>query len=274
MISGNHGKTFGARASATIIGPLFMLLATVVSPAQDAQASPDAVKFKTLVNFDGINGGNPGEWAQATLVQGTDGNLYGTTASAGAYQSGNLFKMTPKGAFTLLYNFCAQPNCADGGGPGGLVLGTDGNFYGTTTSGGAYGLQFGGPNAGTVFKITPSGTLTVPYSFCALNNCADGSVPSGLVQGADGNLYGTTQAGGANASQFGGGTIFKITPDGSFATLYSFCSLSNCADGSNPTAAMIQAGRWELLWDYRRRRTRRRGHGVSNHPGGSLDDAL
>jgi uncharacterized repeat protein (TIGR03803 family) len=246
MRNGKQSAIYSVRAGAAMIGVLFMLLATAVSPAQDEPASPDAVKFKTLLNFDGTNGGNPGEWAQATLVQGTDGNLYGTTAAAGAYQSGNLFKMTPRGALTVLYDFCAQPNCADGGGPGGLVLGINGNFYGTTTSGGAYGSQFGGPNAGTVFKITPSGTLTVLYSFCALTNCADGSVPSGLVQGADGNLYGTTQGGGAYASQFGGGTVFKITPEGAFWTLYSFCSLSNCADGSNPTAAMIPAGDWSF----------------------------
>jgi len=219
-----------------------MLLTTTVSPAQDEQTSPDVLKFKTLVNFDGTNGGNPGEFAQATLVQGTDGNLYGTTASAGAYHSGNLFKMTPDGALTVLYNFCAQPNCADGGAPGGLVLGIDGNFFGTTSFGGDYGSQFGTPNAGTIFKITPSGKFTILHSFCALANCADGSVPSGLVQGADGNLFGTTQTGGTNQSQFGGGTIFEITTEGAFLTLYNFCSQSHCADGSNPTAAMIQAG--------------------------------
>ena len=104
----------------------------------------------------------------------------------------------------------------------------DGNFYGTTEWGGAYGL-------GTVFKISPGGTLTTLYSFCAGGlSCADGSLPTaGLVQAADGNLYGTTAEGGANTD----GTVFKITPGGSLTTLHSF----EGNDGGLPEAALVQA---------------------------------
>ncbi len=131
-------------------------------------------------------------------------------------------KITPGGTQTTLYNFCSQPNCTDGAGTGGLVQATDGNFYGTTGSGGA---NNGCPNTcGTVFQMTPGGLLTTLYSFCSQPNCFDGHAAdpgSPPVQGIDGNLYGVNQSGGANS----GGTVFKITLDGTLTTLYAFCSL-------------------------------------------------
>jgi len=204
--------------------------ATMVSPAQNGQPSPDAVKFKSLVNFDGTNGINP---YLSNLVQGPDGNLYGTTELGGAYGGGSVFKITPRGTLTTVYSFCAEPNCADGAYPqfGALALGTDGNFYWAAAGGGAF-------NNGTVFKITTAGALTTLCSFCALPNCTDGSIPIGLVQGTDGNFYGTTNFGG-NATQ--NGVVFKVTPGGMLTTLYTFCSEPNCADGGTPTAPLIQA---------------------------------
>ncbi len=113
----------------------------------------------------------------------------------------------------------------------GLVQATDGNFYGTTYNGGAN-------NEGAVFKITPSGTLVWVYSFCSQQNCTDGALPvGGLIQATDGNLYGTAGYGGANNR----GTVFKITLSGTLTTLYSFCNLESCADGSQPYAALLQA---------------------------------
>jgi uncharacterized repeat protein (TIGR03803 family) len=95
----------------------------------------------------------------------------------------------------------------------------------------------GANNAGTVFKITPSGTLTTLYSFCSQIDCTDGEDPeAGLVQATNGDFYGTTSAGGANA----GGTLFKITPSGTLTTLYSFCAQSGCTDGGGPVAALVQ----------------------------------
>jgi uncharacterized repeat protein (TIGR03803 family) len=178
------------------------------------------------------------------LVQGTDGNFYGTAAGgACGQQFGTIFKITPSDTLpwplTTLYSFCSQPNCADGANPqGGLVQGTDGNFYGTTEQGGPEG-QYGN---GTVFKVSGSGTLTTLYSFCARTNCVDGAAPEGqLVQATDGNFYGTTDGGGSGQA----GTIFKITPGETLpwplTTLYSFCSQPNCADGANPFAGLVQA---------------------------------
>jgi uncharacterized repeat protein (TIGR03803 family) len=190
------------------------------------------------------------------LVQGTDGNFYGTTDTGGAYSTcqsdcggGTVFKITPSGTLTTLYSFCAQTGCPDDEGPvGGLIQATDGNFYGTTVQGGANSSVCGGCG-GTIFKMTPSGTLTSLYSFSCSNTgtqiiCPDGAAPeTGLIQATDGNFYGTTLDGGANSSGCSGcgGTIFKITPTGALTTLYGFCAQSDCGDGSNPHAGLVQA---------------------------------
>jgi uncharacterized repeat protein (TIGR03803 family) len=210
----------------------------MASPAQDEQASKNSVTFTTLLNFDLTNGANP---FYSYPVQGTDGSLYGTASDGGTgagctFSSGcgTVFKITPTGSLTTVYNFCSQTNCTDGGGPvGPLTLGTDGNFYGIAVG--------GGTGAGTVFKLTPSGALTTLHNWCSQPNCADGSYPSGpfgppLVQGHDGNFYGTTSGGGT----FGAGTVFKIAPEGSLTTLWTFCSQSGCPDGFGPST-LIQA---------------------------------
>jgi len=156
----------------------------------------------TLVNFDGTNGSGP----QAGLVQGSDGNFYGTTSGSGS-GGGTVFKMTPAGTLTTLVNF----DSTNGWNPiAGLVQGSDGNFYGTTAGGGS-------SNYGTVFKMTPAGDLTTLVSF----NSANGSFPNELVQGSDGYLYGTTSEGGSTPEgQFaGGGQIFRLRMGPSVATV-------------------------------------------------------
>jgi uncharacterized repeat protein (TIGR03803 family) len=183
-----------------------------------------------LHNFDGADGANPG----AGLVQATDSNFYGTTATGGAggdcYSGcGTVFKIAPSGVLTTLYSFCSQGNCTDGDAPlAGLIQATDGNFYGITTYGGANG-------AGTVFKITPSGTLTTLHSF----GSTDGANPrAGLVQATDGNFYGTTTGGGVSGNcRNGCGTVFKMSPQGTLTTLHSF----DGTDGETPFAGFIQA---------------------------------
>jgi uncharacterized repeat protein (TIGR03803 family) len=177
------------------------------------------------------------------LVQDADGNLYGTTIGGGANDGGTVFKITPKGGLTTLYNFCSQPNCTDGSDPfAGLIQGTDGNFYGTTAYGGSTSCGTG-INCGTVFKITPTGTLTTLYSFCAQAGCADGYFPyAGLIQGTDGNFYGTTNLGGSDlidcTSQVGGcGTVFQITSGGALTRLHSFSN----TDGALPRGGLLQA---------------------------------
>jgi uncharacterized repeat protein (TIGR03803 family) len=142
------------------------------------------------------------------------------------YGGGNVFSMTPAGALTNIYSFCMQPGCSDGFYPGsGVILGSDGDFYGTTPAGGNSNSQ------GTIFKLTQSGKLTTLYDFCSLSACSDGgAVVTGLTQASNGNLYGATALGGAN----GEGVLFEITPAGKYRVLYSFCSQQNCADGSEP----------------------------------------
>ena len=158
--------------------------------------------FTILANFDGNAGSSPNFVA---LAQGLDGNLYGTASQGETDSQGTVFKVTPAGSLTAIYNF----DCTHGAAPyAGLVLGIDDNFYGTTYEGGTNGY-------GTVFKIAPSGVLTTLHSFRG----SDGAYPeAALVQGTDGRFYGTTSQGGAN----GLGTIFRIGSRGLFATVHSF----------------------------------------------------
>lgn len=189
-------------------------------------ALASAQNFHELHKFAGADGANP----YAGLVQGTDGNFYGTTIDGGLNSGGNVFKISPNGAFTSLYDFCSRRNCADGQYPVTTLLeGPDGNFYGTTQSGGTRG------GWGTVFKITPTGTLTTLHSF---NGVIDGAGPYGaLVLATNGRFYGSVTQGGAS----GFGTIFELTKEGHLTTLYNFCTQGDCPDGSHPVGQLIQA---------------------------------
>jgi uncharacterized repeat protein (TIGR03803 family) len=155
------------------------------------------------------------------LIQGTDGNFYGTTYEGGTGNGGTVFKITPAGVETVLHSFAG----ADGIFPqAGLIQGADGNFYGTTAEGGPSGY-------GAVFKITPAGAETVLYFF---TSGTDGRYPyAGLIQGTDGNFYGTTYEGGTSDD----GTVFKITPAGAETVLYSFAAGT---DGQYVDAGLIQ----------------------------------
>jgi len=189
--------------------------------------------YTNLYSFRGPP--NDGNSPLAGLVQGSDSNFYGTTYSGGKSGLGTVFRMNPSGSYTNLYSFAGSPN--DGANPdAGLVPGSDGNFYGTTSYGGTNGVEYGGD--GTVFRISPSGTYTSLYSFGS--SPTDGEIPdAGLVLGSDGNFYGTTSAGGTNDVEYGGdGTVFRISPGGSHTNLYSFGSSS--ADGEDPEAGVVQ----------------------------------
>jgi uncharacterized repeat protein (TIGR03803 family) len=198
--------------------------------------------YLTSIDFDDANGSSP----LAGVIQATDGNFYGTTWLGGDRGGkGLVFKVTPDGVLTTLYEFCAQANCADGALPtAGLAEGTDGNFYGTTYQGGAYSsaVNLCPSGCGTVFKITPGGILTTLYSFCAKPNCTDGVVPSaGLVQANDGNFYGVAYGGGRVNDPTG--TVYRITKEGKLATIYRFCARGgyHCSDGAGPLGTLIQA---------------------------------
>jgi len=206
--------------------------AVCVVCAATAIALP-AQTFTTLHSFDGTDGAN----SSGAFVQGLDGNLYGTTGDGGVgviLGGGTVFKITPTGALTTLYNFCSETNCTDGEGPAaGLALAADGKFYGTTLAGGV-----NNEGVGTVFKISPTGTLTTLYSFCAQMYCFDGEYPeAGLILATNGNFYGTTWLGGFSRACGGPcGTVFKITPTGTLTTLESF----DYGDGADPEAGLVQ----------------------------------
>jgi uncharacterized repeat protein (TIGR03803 family) len=158
-----------------------------------------------LTSLHSFTGGNDGAAPFATLLQGSDGNFYGTSDGGGTNDVGTFFKISTNGDLTSLYSFAGNN---DGSYPNGLVLGNDGNFYGTASSGGTN-------DWGTVFKIGANGTFTSLHSFTGGND--GGSPIAGLVQGSDGNFYGTTQARGAHFS----GTVFKISAAGALTPLYS-----------------------------------------------------
>jgi uncharacterized repeat protein (TIGR03803 family) len=164
------------------------------------------------------------------LVADSHSNFYGTTGYGGSSGSGTVFKITPKGRFSALHSFTGigfAGGSADGALPhAGLVRGRDGNFYGTTWSGGRSG-------DGTVFKITPAGALRTLHSFTGSN--AEGAFPyAGLTPGGDGNFYGTTTLGGRMGGGVGGGTVFRISQAGVLMTLHSF------KDGAYLYAGLVQ----------------------------------
>ena len=247
---------------------MLLLLATTTSPGQ---------VFTTLVNFDITNGANP----ESSLVQGVDGNLYGTTTMGGTNNWGTVFTITEGGALTTLYSFCNGLFCTDSMRPtAGLVLALDGFFYGTTEYGGSssvgtvfrispgaaftnlnsftfgrypmaalvqnrngnfFGTTFGSEGEGsTVFRMTADGALVPLYTFCENLTCVDGISPwAGVIEGIDGDFYGTTTLGG-NLTCGGGagcGTVFKATAEGTLTTLHSF----SAHDGSNPYGTLVQA---------------------------------
>jgi uncharacterized repeat protein (TIGR03803 family) len=202
-----------------------------------AIAAPAATTFKTILNFNGTNGSAP----PAALIQGTNGNLYGVASFGGKNNAGTVFEVTTAGKLTTLYSFCSKANCADGEYPeASLMLASNGNFYGTTKSGGA-SCSVSSNGCGTIFEITPEGKLTTLYIFCEKGgeNCTDGANPeAALIEGTNGDFYGTTLFGGNSNDA---GTAFEITPDGKLTTIYTFCSKAgaDCPDGSTPNGVIL-----------------------------------
>jgi uncharacterized repeat protein (TIGR03803 family) len=158
------------------------------------------------------------------------GNLYGTTSGGGQFGGGTVFNVTATGTESVLYNFCSRPGCQDGGGPlGGIVRDSAGNLYGTTVTGGTDGICC---SYGTVFKLTPGGTESVLHTFEF--SSTDGAFPSGNLTGdPSGNLYGTTQAGGAYTV----GTVFEVSANGAESLLYSF--KGSPTDGALPLGGSL-----------------------------------
>ena len=189
----------------------------------------------TLTTLSSLGAEDSGGAPYAGLVQGTDGNFYGT-GSRGGNGNGMVFTVTATGTFTMLYGFCAQSGCSDGMSPfAGLVQGTDGNFYGATNSGGNFNACSLEQGCGTIFKIAADGTLITLHAF----DSTDGFNPQGtLALGSDENFYGTTHDGGANNF----GTVFTVTPAGTLTTIHSF----DQTNGAMPYAGLVQATNGKL----------------------------
>ncbi len=263
-VGGGIAQTYDLCGGATAIGPPPMYTCGTVF-----KLNPTTGQLTTLYTFCSqlvtINsnlfcgdGSNP----LGGLVEDSAGNFYGTTPRGGTSGQGTgiVYELSPEPAGgcaagsnpgngyceNLLSNFCLSSGC--GAGPGGLIQGSDGNFYGVTGSG------WGEPGAnGTVFEITPGGAMTTLYDFCSAHACADGGGPNpNLVEDSAGNFYGTTSLYGNTGGP--GGTIFKLfiepasgCPSGSNTgngwcetTLHPFCSLADCADGYAPYFGLIQ----------------------------------
>jgi uncharacterized repeat protein (TIGR03803 family) len=188
----------------------------------------------TLYTFCPEGDCSTGHYPYGALAQAPDGSFYGTTYEGGASGYGEVYRITPAGDLTTIYSFPGTYPFGDNP-TAGLVLASDGNFYGTT---------FYTNNVGTVFRVTPGGTHTTIYTFCAQYSCSDGRYPEApLIQAADGSFYGTTAYGG-NSECSGGlgcGTIFRITSAGTLTSLYSFCAQPGCTDGQLPEAGLVWA---------------------------------
>jgi uncharacterized repeat protein (TIGR03803 family) len=185
----------------------------------------------TLTVLHSFTGGSDGQRPVTGLLADAAGNLYGTTGGGGDGGYGTVFQLDPSGNLTVLYSFTGG---SDGRNPdSALIADAGGNLYGTTNQGGDL-VSCNDPNThgcGTVFQLTPPGSLTVLHRFAG----SDGSRPvdwAGLLADAAGNLYGTTSAGGAN----GRGTVFQLDSSGTLTVLYSFTGGS---DGGDPTAGLI-----------------------------------
>ncbi len=238
LINGADGNLYGTTTEGgywgiqgTAAGTVFQITMngtlTVLHPFGANSGYDNDSNHYGWTNYDGLN-------PEGGVVQGTDGNFYGTTAYGGAYGNGTVFQLTPGGILTVLHafsgNYYAGTN-GDGAQPSGeLVEGGDGNFYGMTAYGGSY-------DAGTVYRVAPDGTFTNLVMFDVRNGAINNSVCGALCKGSDGSIYGTTSGGGPYGNG-GDGTIFKITTNGTFRTLYEFGTASS--DGAWPRAGLIQ----------------------------------
>jgi uncharacterized repeat protein (TIGR03803 family) len=220
VVQGTDGNFYGAATNGAY------------NKGQIFRMTPDG-DLTTIHSFCAKTGCPDGSLADRSPVLGSDGNLYGVTSGGGnSTGSGTFYKMTLEGEITSLYDFCPNAGCADGQGPNGIVLASDGNFYGVTVAGGKFGQ-------GTIFSISPAGRFKLLHTFCSQSNCADGGLPQfPPVQGIDGNLYGTAYIGGIENH----GVIYQITPAGTYKVVYAFCGSQNsCPTGENPMAILQDA---------------------------------
>jgi uncharacterized repeat protein (TIGR03803 family) len=199
LVQASNGNLFGATVDGDTGGPYGSGALFEVTPTGG---------FRVLYTFCSQEGCTDGANPYSAPIQGSNGNFYGTTYYGGSANYGVLYELTDAGSYKVLYDFCSQADCADGGRPNALVQDSRGNLYGTALAGGANGY-------GAVFEFSSEKQYTVLHSF----GFGDGANPqAGLTLANDGNLYGATSQGSG-----GGGNIFELTPAGGFTSLYSFC---------------------------------------------------
>ncbi len=181
-------------------------------------------KERVLYSFAKPRGG---EYPYAVLLD-SSGDLYGTTPFGGISGKGVVFRVDKQGRETVLYRFAGKN---DGKNPySGMVRDSSDDWYGTTLFGGTVG-------GGTVFKIDKRGQETILHSFVGYNG--DGAEPyAGLIQDAQGNMYGTTASGGGGTCVVECGTVFKVDTSGTVTTLYSFKG-GMLSDGQYPYAGVV-----------------------------------
>jgi uncharacterized repeat protein (TIGR03803 family) len=199
-----------------------------------AMAIASQAQFTKLVDLTTTTG----EFPRSPLVQGLDGNLYGTTFEAGIFGGGTFFQLTPAGTFTKLYDFCFNdnPGCPDGSDQSGsIALGPDGNFYGTGQG------SFFGSELGIAYKMTPTGTPTTLHTFCSQPSCADGAFPTngGLTLAWNGNFYGTAfpQDGNTNFDD----VVFAVSSSATFHVRLTVCPGQICPTAAGPSGGLLQA---------------------------------
>jgi uncharacterized repeat protein (TIGR03803 family) len=223
---------------------LALALSALLTPARQAAAISPTITEQTLYDFCSQSNCTDGVSPQSSLIRDGAGNFYGTTGGGGANNKGVVFELSPVSGggwnYKVLYSFCQQSACADGGSPGlgGLVVDAAGNLYGTVEQGGLY-------DSGAVFKLSQNQGVwseTVLYSFCAIfadDACVDGNVPeAGVIIDGAGNLYGTTPFGGGGNF----GTVFMLTPNGNGQTPWTETVLYSGGGQSNTPLLMDGLG--------------------------------
>jgi uncharacterized repeat protein (TIGR03803 family) len=211
--------------------PALTMVMTILLLAPHTWAGTETVLHDFLGGSDGSLPANLGR-----LEHDTFGNFYGTTQGGGTCAQGTVFELSKSGgAWTenVLYSFCG----GDGENPvGNVILDSSGDIYGTTKFGGSGGC-------GTVFKVSGS-KFTTLYTFtCG----SDGGKPdAGVILDKRGNLFGTTQLYGSFGNGNGGGVAYEISTSGTFSVIYTFCSVSACADGNSPDAGLLLDGSGDI----------------------------
>ncbi|HEY6767761.1 MAG TPA: choice-of-anchor tandem repeat GloVer-containing protein [Candidatus Sulfotelmatobacter sp.] len=197
-----RGNSFARVAK--FLNPVFIAVLAEFTIFIALAAAGEAQTVTTLYNLNAGTGSNP----VANLIQGRDGNLWGTARFGGENAMGTVFKVSTGGRLTVVHSFAGS----DGAYPeAGLLLGVDGNFYGTTANGGS-------ANFGVVFKMTPAGDVTVLHAF---TGTPDGGIPySSPILASDGNLYGVTDSGGSTNNN--AGVVYRIPPSGKYTVIYNY----------------------------------------------------